>query len=118
MEPRDAAEMLALMRGTWPRLAPDEVADRLWLEDLCRCDKTAALDAFRGLRDHYDKTPSWSVFREAYQSAVRRKGFDRPALNEADWEPPTAEERARVRALCEELAAKLSVGTRRRKVSR
>ena len=113
MEPREAAELLALMRGTWPRLAPDEVADRLWLEDLMRCDKACALEAFRGLRDSYDKTPAWSVFRECYQAQVRRKGLSQPAISGPGWVPPTDEERARVAAICADLAKKLSVNGRR-----
>lgn len=105
MQPREAAELLALMRGTWPRLAPDEVADRLWLEDLMRCEKSAALEAFRGLRDFNDKTPSWSVFRESYQAQVRRQGLDRAAIGAPDWEPPTEEQKARVHAVVADLKA-------------
>lgn len=103
MQPREAAELLALMRGTWPRLAPDEVADRLWLEDLMRCDHAAALDTFRGLRDFVDKTPTWATFRESYQAALRRRGFDRPALNAPDWDPPTEEQKERVHELVSDL---------------
>lgn len=112
MEPREAAELLALMRGTWPRLAPDEVADRLWLEDLIRCDKACALEAFRGLRDHEPRTPSWASFRDAYEAQRRRKSFDRPALTAAADEPPTAEQRARVHDLVADLTTMIATKKR------
>lgn len=105
MDVREAAELLALMRGTWPRLAPDEVADRLWLEDLMRCDKAVALDTFRGLRDHVDKTPTWATFRESYTAAIRRRSPAVNALEAGSWEPPTEEQKARVHEIVGELKA-------------
>lgn len=87
MTPRQAGELLTLMRGTWPRLAPDEVANQLWLNDLTRCDSAPALDAFRGLRDHTDRAPSWATFREAYNSALRRHQPHQPAIEAAPPDP-------------------------------
>lgn len=113
MEPREAAELLALMRGTWPRLAQDEIADRMWLEDLIRCDRKCALEAFRGLRDSLDRAPTWSMFLESYRAQLRRKGLGFPAIESATVPSPTDEEKARVRAVCEELARKLSINGRR-----
>jgi hypothetical protein len=77
MEPREAAELLALMRGSWPNFAQDEVADRLWLEDLVGLlDAKSAFTTFRWLRDHEDFPPSWAQFRERYDVD------ERPSISE------------------------------------
>lgn len=108
MIPAEAAELLALMRGTWPRLAPDEVADRLWLEDLMRCDREIALIAFRGLRDSCEHAPAWAKFKESYTAALLQHTPGRRAISEEEWTPPTVEQRERIHRLVSGLAAKLS----------
>src|SRR3954469_3815362 len=94
----EAAELLALMRGTWPRLAPDEIADRLWLEDLMGCDRRAGLEAFRTLRASRDHVPSWAVFAEACQMHTRRLAPPTREL-EAPSVVPSEAERQRVHEL-------------------
>lgn len=115
MTPQEAGELLVLMQGSWPRLASDAVAARLWTEDLMRCDKACALEAFRMVRDFSDKTPSWSTFLESYRASVRRRGLERPALNEADYVPPTEADKERVRALVADLSVKLAAPGRSRR---
>lgn len=88
MEAREAAEILALMRGSWPNLAQDEVADRLWLEDLMGCDVEPALKTFRWLRDHVEFAPTWAVFRERYFVAARPSIKEQIALEPP--KPPTS----------------------------
>lgn len=80
MEPREAAELLALMRGSWPRLAPDEVADRLWLEDLLPLDRDLAHKVWRRLRDQEQHTPSWALFRDVYEDRAQVGVLSRIAI--------------------------------------
>lgn len=108
MGPREAAELLALMRGTWPRLAPDEVANQLWLDDLVRLDSKPAVEAFRRLRNSEDRAPAWALFREAYQAQVRRFEPIRHELEAPDIPPPTEAEKARVHDLVVGLKDKLT----------
>lgn len=83
MEPREAAELIALMRGTWPKFAPDEVADRLWLEDLSELDAELAHSIWRKLRDTEEFAPSWALFRAAYydraQATSRFRAIEPPS---------------------------------------
>lgn len=81
MTTTEAAELLTLLRASWPRLAQDEVADRLWLEDLMRLDHDDALKAFRLLRDTSETTPSWAHFLRAYERG-RPNRWDRLAVTE------------------------------------
>lgn len=104
----EAAQLLQLMRGTWPRLAPDEIADRLWLEDLSKLEAKPAMEAFRSLRDSEPRTPSWALFREAYGAQDRRFAPREIEAPDDDWVKPTEEDRRRVHALVNELAAKLT----------
>jgi hypothetical protein len=91
MTPEQAAQVLTLMRGTWPRLAPDEVADRLWLEDLMGLEQAIAIDTFRSLRDTETNTPSWATFRAAYTNQAKSGKHRPPALPEAETIKPDPE---------------------------
>jgi hypothetical protein len=85
----EAGELLLLMQGTWPRLANDEIAAQLWINDLTeRCHRKIALDAFRGLRDSLDRAPTWATFWEAYRDAAQRYSNDRPELEEGETIKP------------------------------
>ena len=106
MDPRNAAEILAYLRATWPRLAQDEVADRLWLEDLSGLGYETALKAFRYLRDNEKHTPSWAVFIEAYNAKIPST-FDR-AIDAPKLPPPTEEQKETVHELVHALKEHLS----------
>lgn len=71
MTPTEAGELLILMQASWPKLAPDDVGARLWVEDLCECDADSALKTFRWLRDHEQFPPSWAAFLERYRVEAR-----------------------------------------------
>jgi len=88
--PIEAAELLALMRATWPRLAQDEVADRLWLEDLVELDAEVAHKVWRRLRDREQRTPSWALFKETYDDRSQ-VGSHHPELEGPRPKPITKE---------------------------
>lgn len=89
MTPTEAGELLVLMQATWPRLAPDDVSSRLWVQDLTeRCHRKIALEAFRGLRDSLDRAPTWALFWESYRDAAKRYQNDRPELEGPDVVKP------------------------------
>lgn len=104
----EAAQLLQLMRGTWPRLAPDEVADRLWLEDLAALDAKPAMEAFRSLRESEPRTPSWALFVEAYRAQARRFEPRAIAAPADEWEPPSEESKRRVHEMMNDLSAMLT----------
>ncbi len=99
MQPREAAELLTLMRGTWPTLARDEVANQLWLDDLVQLEQRSAVEAFRSLRNTQERAPAWALFREAYAAQARRFEPRRDEI-EAPPEPrPTDEQKQAVHDL-------------------
>lgn len=108
MEPREAAEVLALMRGTWPRLALDEVANQLWLDDLVKLERREAIEAFRSLRDTQDRAPSWALFRDAYGAQRARYAPRREAIAAPARVAPTDEQRERIGTVVAELKDKLT----------
>lgn len=114
MTPNEAGELLLLLQATWPRLAADDVAARLWVQDLTNCDRESAMAAFRGLRDSLDRAPSWATFKEAYVAVRLQHTPGRRAISEEEWTPPTVEQRERIHRLVSGLAAKLSTVPPRR----
>ena len=84
MEPDQAAEMLTVMRGYWPRFARDDVTTTLWLGQLVKCRADIAGTALAQLTSELDEPPSVAQWQEACRSAWRGV---RPARELDAWTP-------------------------------
>lgn len=105
------------MRGTWPKIATDEIANRLWLDDLVKLDSRLALETFRNMRDDWAeaRVPSWANFLATYRQKAKVYA-DRPgrALGEGTYQQPTETDKARVRTLVADLSEKLKLAGQRK----
>jgi hypothetical protein len=91
MQSQEAGQLLVLMQATWPKIAADDVAARLWVEDLMGLDAAVAYTTF-------------AEFREAYLAVYVRNPPERPAIEAEQWVPPTPEKVESVRGMIRRLA--------------
>lgn len=105
MTPREAGELLTMMKATWSRLAADEVAAQLWVDDLLGLDRDLAYTTFRLLRGGLDRQPTWAEFRGTYKQQVERPR----AVKALEVPPRSPEDVARIHQLVHDLKAKLSL---------
>jgi hypothetical protein len=104
MQSQEAGQLLVLMQATWPKIAADDVAARLWVEDLMGLDAAVAYTTFRELRAACKYSPSFAEFREAYLAVYVRNPPERPAIEAEQWVPPTPEKVESVRGMIRRLA--------------